>query len=278
MRILKYIIISFILLFISNLDILSQDTLIFVKGGRMKLGSRKGNADEKPTKRIKINSFYMGKYEVSNQEYAKFLNAKGNQVENHVNWINLYGKWENIKCRIYEKDGKFYVEKGYENYPVNYVNWYGAKAYCDWVGARLPTEAEWEYAAKGGKLKKNKILKKIMRKITNYAWFKNNSNSRLHKTGTKEANQLGIYDIYGNLWEWCEDYYSKDYYKTRSKNNPVNTQKLDYKVIRGGSWTDEQKTLHYTNRNAINPSNHKINVGFRLVFDILNTYVKSTVR
>ncbi len=252
-----------------DIKISAQDNLIFVEGGIMRLGSRKGEIDQRPARRIRIKSFYMGKYEVSNKEYAAFLNVKGNQFENHFPWINLSGKWENLKCRIYEKNGKFYVEKGYENYPVNYVNWYGAKAYCDWVGGRLPTEAEWEYAAKGGKLKKSKNLKLILKQIADYAWFKDNSNQKWQESGGKKANALGLFDIYGNLWEWCSDFYSKNYYKTRAKNNPNNRQNSDYKIIRGGSWTDKKNTLHYANRNAINPTANKINVGFRVVFDKL---------
>ncbi len=250
-----------------NFTVNAQDSLVFVKGGNMKLGNRKGNIDERPAKRIKISSFYMGKYEVSNKEYADFLNVKGNRVEGHFNWINLAGSWENLKCRIYEKDGKFYVEQGYENYPVNYVNWYGARAYCEWKGGRLPTEAEWEYAAKGGIFKNNKKLKYILFNIKDYAWLKVNSNHKWHKSGKKKPNSLGLYDIYGNLWEWCTDYYSKTFYKKRKKHNPKNNKKADYKIIRGGSWTDKDSTLHYANRNAINPTSNKINVGFRIVYD-----------
>ncbi len=268
-------IVVYAMIFCSNIQLLAQDSLVFVQGGTMKLGSKRGNIDQQPAKRIKIKSFYIGKYEVSNREYADFLNVKGNKIENHFPWINLNGRWENEKCRIYEKDGKFYVENGYENYPVNYVNWYGAKAYCDWVGGRLPTEAEWEYVAKGGSLKNRKMLKQILKKTENYAWFKTNSNNKWHASGSKKANQLGIYDMFGNMWEWCADFYAKDYYKTRSKDNPVNMELSDYKIIRGGSWTDKQSTLHYANRNAINPTANKINVGFRIVFDNLQLTMKN---
>ncbi len=267
-KIVAYIL--FVLMF--NISINAQinelDTnLIFVEGGTMRLGNKKGNIDEQPCKRIHINSFYLGKYEVSNKEFAEFLNARGNQFEKHFPWINLNGKWENLKCRIYKKDNKFCVEKNYENYPVNFVNWYGASAYCKWKGGRLPTEAEWEYAAKGGKLSKSKNLKQLTANIENYAWFYNNSNKNLHKSGLKKATILGLHDIYGNLWEWCSDFYKEKYYKTRSKKNPQGAKSGDYKVIRGASWTDKKPSVHYANRNAINPTANKINVGFRIAFD-----------
>jgi len=245
-----------------------KDTnLVFVEGGCMKMGDKHGESDELPVKRIKINSFYMAKYEVSNAEFVKFLNVKGNQYNAHSIWIDLSGKWENLKCRIYEKDGKFFVEEGYENYPVNYVNWYAADAYCKWKGGRLPTEAEWEFAAKNGKKKRKKDLKKIADSTELFAWYIENSSSRWHASGLKKTNMLGLYDIYGNLWEWCSDFYNKDYYKTRSKRNPQGPEKGDFKVIRGGSWTDKKQTLRISNRNAINPNANKINVGFRIVYD-----------
>ena len=249
---------------INNFD----STLVFVEGGKMKMGNRHGEPDEKPVKKINLNGFYIGKFEVSNKEFVEFLNEKGNQFEKNSIWINLDGKWENLKCRIFEKDGKFYIENGYENYPVNYVSWYGANAYCLWKGGRLPTEAEWEYAAKGGQKNDNKELKRIKNETTHYAWFIENSEQKWHRSGLKKSNGLGIYDIYGNLWEWCADFYQKDYYKKRSKSNPKGTESGDFKVIRGGSWTDKKETLRISNRNGNNPNSNKINIGFRIVYDI----------
>jgi len=245
----------------------NDSTLVFIVGGRMKMGNKRGDVDEKPTRRIQVNNFYMGKYEVSNKKFVEFLNIKGNQFADHSRWLNIDGNWENLKCRIYEQDGQFKVEKGYENFPVNYVSWYGANAYCKWKGGRLPTEAEWEYASKGGLLMTKKVLKNIVSKISDYAWFDVNSDKKWHQSGLKKPNPIGLYDIYGNLWEWCSDFYLKIQYELREKENPAGPEKGDYRVIRGGSWTNKKETLSFTNRNAINPNSNKINVGFRIVYD-----------
>jgi len=244
----------------------SNSNIVYLKGGCKKLGSTKGETDEKPSRWIKINSFYLGKFEVTNKEFVDFLNEKGNQNEGNTPWINLDGNWNELKCRIYFHDGKYVVEKGFEDFPVNYVNWFAADAYCRWKGGRLPTEAEWEFALKKGSVKRK--YKQI--NMDDYAWYKLNSESNLHKCGEKKPDKQGIYDMYGNLWEWCADYYQANYYKSRVKKNPIGPKSGDFKVIRGGSWTNDLEMLRSTNRNAISPNSNKINVGFRIAFNAKN--------
>ncbi len=241
--------------------------LVFIKGGHIKMGNRNGEIDEQPSKKIKIKSFYIGKYEVSNYEFIDFLNANGNQFEGNTIWTNLNGQWDNLKCHIYLKDSIFKVENGFEKYPVNFVSWFAANAYCKWKGGRLPTEAEWEYAAKVGSLNK-KNWNKTDSTIDDYAWHKLNSGNKWHQSGEKKPNGAGLYDILGNLWEWCNDYYREDYYKTRPNKNPSGPKSGDYRVIRGGSWTNGPEMLSTSNRNALNPNSNKINLGFRIVYDI----------
>ncbi len=246
-----------------------DSTIIFVKGGSFKMGKKEGEKDEIPVHKVKLSDFYIGKYEVTNKEFVQFLNEKGNQYKDHAYWINTKGKWRDLICRIFEENNTFKVEKGYENHPVNFVNWYGANAYCKWKGGRLPTEAEWEYAAKGGYVKTHghNSLQSPDNNIGDFAWFSANSSNKIHQIGTKKPNILGIYDMQGSLSEWCSDWYDVQYYSKSKRKNPVNIINADYKVLRGGSWANDKAMLRITNRNALNPNVNKINLGFRIAFD-----------
>ncbi len=275
MKYLICLIVSFKILFYSAEEALkaqspnnlTDSSLVFIKGGKMRLGNKKGDIDEKPSKKIKITSYYLGRYEVNNREFADFLNSMGNQIEGNSEWLNSEGSWNNLKCRIYKKDSIFVVERVYENYPVNFVNWYGANAYCRWKGGRLPTEAEWEYAARGGSEGKN-IDEQRKVDYNLYAWHKLNSGEEWHENGKKKPNPLNLYDMQGNLWEWCSDYYHHEYYQIRPFLNPPGPQNGEYRVIRGGSWTNGTEMLINSNRNALNPNSNKINLGFRIAYDV----------
>lgn len=244
-----------------------DSTLILVYGGKYKAGNKHGDNDEKPSKIIEINAFYLGKYEVTNKEFAEFLNIKGNQLEDNTIWINTDGIWKDKKCRIYEQEGLFRVENGYEYYPVNYVSWYGANEYCKWKGGRLPTEAEWEYAARGGK-DNFKVSEIETQNVDLIAWYNKNSNYQWHQVGKKKPNSIGIYDMQGNLWEWCSDFYSHTYYQNRPKKNPQGPATGDFKVIRGGAWTNGAEMSLPWNRNGVIPGSNKINLGFRIAYDV----------
>lgn len=241
--------------------------LVFVKGGSFRMGDKTGEKDEIPIHKVKLSDFYIGKFEVSNIEFVEFLNKKGNQYENHSYWIDIDGKWRGLKCRIYNNNNEFFVEKRYENHPANFVSWYGANSYCKWKGGRLPTEAEWEYAA-GGVSTGSTTQKDSNINIDEFAWYASNSGNKIHKTGSKRPNALGIYDMQGSLWEWCSDWYAAEYYSKSKRKNPQNTDKADYKVLRGGSWANDKKMLRLTNRNALKPNINKINLGFRIVYDL----------
>jgi len=233
--------------------------LVYVPAGSFKMGSKHGEADEQPVHKVKISGFYIGKYEVTNREFVEFLNIKGNQFEHNVLWINTDGHWRNLECRIKEKDGKFFVAKEFENYPVNFVSWYAADAYCKWKGGRLPTEAEWEYIVKKFPL--------LNDSIDAHSWHSANSGNKIHKIAQTKANSLGIYDLQGNLWEWCADWYDNRFYEKSKRKNPLNNTPNDYKVIRGGSWANDKSMMNKSNRNAIKPNINKINVGFRIAYD-----------
>ncbi|MEI6411601.1 MAG: SUMF1/EgtB/PvdO family nonheme iron enzyme [Bacteroidota bacterium] len=222
--------------------------LIYVAGGKYLRGCRdEKDADcypnEKPAKEVKINAFEIGKTPVTNAQYCAFLNAKGNQEEGGVSWIDLDGPYDSEPCRIEPvAKGRFEVEPGYEQHPVVYVSWFGAVAYCKWITTvvtdklfRLPTEAEWEYAARGGRRSQH-FKYAGSNTLDKVAWYTANSGGRLHKVAELDANELGMYDMSGNVWEWCSDWYAGDYYEKGPVDNPPGPTTGSYRVYRGGSW------------------------------------------
>jgi len=262
----------------------SPDNLVLVCGGTFLMGSIE-SSEEQPVHSVTVSDFYMGKYEVSNAEFVKFLNAKGNQTEGGVTWINLEGKWEDEKCRIYLSGSTFKVESGYENNPVIYVSWYGASAYCQWLGGqyRLPTEAEWEYAAGNGKRhteyswgngdpsgKKGGNVSDITAKEKFASWsaFENYTDGYIYTApvGQFDANDLDLYDMSGNVWEWCSDWYDAEYYKNSPNKDPKGpTNAVDYRVLRGGSWGHFPGNCRVANRVRADPAGRNYDVGFRVV-------------
>ena len=258
MRNLLIIIFSFLIYINSYSQNLSE--YVFIEGGKYKMGSN-DDSDELPVHLVKISDFYVLNHEVTNAEFVQFLNSKENQGNRHKNYINLDGKWRDYKCRIYEDEGAYYVDSGYKNYPVVFVSWWGANAYCNWVGGRLPTEAEWEYLAFLS-TKNNEIS---INYLDDFAVYKNNSNGIYSKIKSKKQNSIKIYDLFGNLSEWCNDWYSSSYYLQSPKKNPQGPKQGVQKVKRGGSWINNSASISVTNRKATAPDNSNITVGFRVV-------------
>ncbi len=236
-----------------------EDQKIFVKGGTFKMGSNNGDSNEKPIHNVTVSDFYIGKYEVTNSQYVDFLNAKGNQKEAGVDWVNT-----GIYSQIEEINGVFKVKKGLENHPVVYITWYGARAYAKWIGGRLPTEAEWEYAARGGN--KSKDYKYSgSNNINDVALYRDNSNLHSHPIGTKSSNELGIYDMSGNIYEYCNDWYAP--YNNASQTNPRGPSSGSTRIIRGGSYDNYINTCRTTHRYYSAPYNANSYYGFRVAFD-----------
>lgn len=245
--------------------------MVALKGGTFTMGSNDGREDEKPPHQVTLSDFSIGKYEVTNEEYAAFLNAKGNQVEGGETWINIGGSFSNEKCRILENGKVFSVESGYEKHPVIYVSWYGARAYCNWLkeetgqNYRLPTEAEWEYAARGGNRPKNYIYSGSDNPDEVGWYYYNSANkTKTHQVGTKRANELGIFDMSGNVYEWCSDWYDEKYYaNSQNSTNPQGAANGDYRVVRGGSWLNNFINLRVAYRDGAAPDGRDFSLGFR---------------
>ncbi|UZR99853.1 formylglycine-generating enzyme family protein [Chondrinema litorale] len=217
--------------------------LIFVEGGKYIIG----NDDDKEGYELHINSFSIGKYEVTLEQFSYFIEQSGYKVDYSNTNDNEYDPSDDVWLTsptyyTWKNGDDFKIKPKYEyNEPVVNISWIDAIAYCNWLSEktgekyRLPTEAEWEFAASGGKKNHNykyagsNDLKKV-------AWT--SSDGKLVGVGYKLPNQLGLYDMSGNAYEWVDDKFSDDYLIESEKNN----YSLDSKVIKGGSWSTGLKT------------------------------------
>lgn len=251
---MKHIQLIILLLFIINYKTYSQNyfndsSMVYVK---------KGTYYNEENAKVIISAFYISKYEITNNEYCKFLNSVKLQKDTVRKYINLKSE----TCKIYLDNETFKVEKDFKNYPVSFVSWFGANAFCKFYNLRLPSKNEWEFAAfTSNKFSLRKFFKKYFifsgsNNANEVAWFKNNSNKKTHKVGLKMPNKLYIYDMSGNLDEWCNDWYL------------TNNKKGVYKVIKGGSWYNSEKMLQVKNTRATNPKSTKATIGFRVVKDV----------
>lgn len=149
------------------------------------------------------------------------------------------------------------------NMPVVNVSWYDAVMFAAWVDCRLPTEAEWEYACKGGTM--NHWCCTTENELESYAWYSHNSDGYVHAVATLKPNHFGLYDMHGNVWEWCLDSYTEDYYSNSPKLNPVNNQEKLNKVCRGGSMHAFAEMCRSSFRYNESPDFKATDIGFRLV-------------
>ena len=246
----------------------STEGMVLIPAGEFQMGSNSGGSNEKPVHSVYIDAFYMDEYEVTNAEYAAFLNAKGKHTESGKTWLHI----GSARARIEYVAGVYRAKGGYENHPVTYVSWYGAMAYAAWAGKRLPTEAEWEKAARGN-----------LSGLT-YPWgntidsSKANYDSHINDTtavGEYTANGYGLYDMAGNVWEWCLDEYDSGFYAVSPSQNPLSgansiewildnyTGVESSRVLRGGSWNDIGHYVRVAFRGSNSPTGTFNSLGFR---------------
>jgi formylglycine-generating enzyme required for sulfatase activity len=245
-------------------EIRPNPAMVYIEGGVYEMGNPHGAPDEKPHQ-VSINSFYMDKYEVSNAEYAQFMNK--NKAANPA-WLNFEDNYAKEQCRIYRSDGQYHVEPGFEKHPVVYVSWAGALAFAQYYGLRLPTEAEWEYAARGGKQGIGyQYIYAGSNQLDSVGWYNRNARLIIRPIGQKKPNGLGLYDLSGNVFEWCTDYYDKEYYFYGPKGNPQGPDSSSTKVVRGGNVFLPDSLCRSTNRGLWNPASHNAGIGFRCVKD-----------
>ena len=218
------------------------ESMVFVQGGSFQMGSNDGGIDEKPVHSVTLSDFFISKTEVTQKEWKDIMGSNPSHF------------------------------KG-DNLPVEKVSWNDIQSYINKLNTktglnyRLPTEAEWEYAARGGVKTQNSASYKYSgsNNIDEVAWYSSNSSSKTHSVGSKQPNELGIYDMSGNVWEWCNDWYDSSYYKNSPKNNPQGASSGSRRVLRGGSWYDRAGLCRVAYRNNNYPDRSRYDLGFRLL-------------
>ncbi len=215
--------------------------MVYVEGSTFTMGDTWGDGgqtDEKPTHQVTLSSYYIGKYEITQRQYNEIMGSNPSRFS------------------------------GCDECPVENVNWYDAQEFISKLNARtgqtyrLPTEAEWEFAARGGK-KSNGTKWAGSSNIFDVGWNTDNSSSKTHSVGGKKPNELGIYDLTGNVWEWCQDWYGT--YSSGSQTNPQGATSGSDRVNRGGSWGINVAFCRVCARGSNTPAYRITDLGFRLV-------------
>lgn len=212
--------------------------MVYIKAGNFMMGSNTGDSDELPVHQVTVDGFWIGKYEVTQKQYEELMGINPSRYKDY-------------------------------NCPVEQVNWEDAMEFCKRfsekykVKARLPYEAEWEYACRAGANTRYYWGDNIE---DDYCWFYINAvGSKTQPVGKKKPNGYGLYDMSGNVWEWCMDLYSINYYSESLPINPTGPQKGSDRVARGGSWADSDNNVTSSDRNGQDPEDRYYTGGFRIV-------------
>jgi formylglycine-generating enzyme required for sulfatase activity len=251
-----------------------QTDLIQVDGGEFQMGCSDCLDDEKPVHPVRLSDFKIARYETTNSLFVNFLNQALGQGQIEVQQegstytqVLIGGERAfNLSmpfCQISYANNRFTVKEGKDDFPA-LVSWYGAVRYCDSISARLPTEAEWEYAAKGGRLLNAAFRYSGSDDADAVAWHQSNSDGSSHPVGQKQHNQLEIYDMSGNLREWVNDWYDPNYYANSPLENPqgpegsvlLPTGRYSGKIMRGGSWREHfySDEAEYIRETTVDPA------------------------
>jgi formylglycine-generating enzyme len=215
--------------------------MALVEGGTFRMGAAVAGSDEIPVHTVTVGTFLIGRYEVTQKQWREVM---GNDAR-----VNYF--------------------PGCDSCPVERVSWFSVQEYLDRISRmsgkkfRLPTEAEWEYAARGGRFSLN-FKFAGSNDPDEVAWRDGNSSVRTHPVGQKKPNELGLYDMSGNVWEWCSDWYHPKYYSESLAVNPEGPPEGTFRVMRGGSWFHDSSGLRVTDRDRSNPSFRQGFVGFRI--------------
>jgi formylglycine-generating enzyme required for sulfatase activity len=233
--------------------------MVVVPGGTYMRGGNEGARDEMPRHPVRLSSFAIDIHPITNEQFIRFLEAMGGEKDHNNNDIVRLRD-----SRIKRSAGKLIIESGYAKHPVVGVTWYGAIAYTKWIGKRLPTEAEWEAAASAGGDTTYPTGLEIERSQANF--FSSDTTSVM----SYPPNRFGLYDVAGNVYEWCQDWYAYNYYDTSlvEPDNPRGPPQGVYRVLRGGCWKSLKEDLRCSHRHRNNPGAMNGTYGFRCAADV----------
>ena len=228
---------------------------IFIGSGEFTMGSPTGRfeSNESPAHRVSLSGFYIGAYEVTNLEYASFLTDSGGDAH-----------WD-YRMEIFKFGSQFRAVPGNEKLPVSHVTWRDAEAYCGWLGGRLPSEAEWEKAARGPQDQRLYPWGDFINSgEANFA----NPNGGLWEVGRAVGESFySCYDMAGNVWEWAADWYDSLYYHHTPSSDPRGPGGGRERTIRGGSFLDDEFAARCARRYGMLPDARFVYLGFRCAID-----------
>jgi formylglycine-generating enzyme required for sulfatase activity len=218
--------------------------MVRIPAGEFTMGCSPGDGecqtDEEPPHKVWVSEFFMDATAVTVAQYRECVEA--------------------ARCsrpRGYPEGYCTYFFSGRDQLPVTCVDWNQAKGYCEWAGKRLPTEAEWEKAARAG------MTGSRYEELDQVAWYDKNSDGSIHPVGKKQPNAFGLYDMLGNVWEWCSDRYGEAYYEESPGRDPSGPGSGQYRVQRGGAWRDAPRNVRVSNRYWALPDYWSDDRGFR---------------
>ena len=275
-------------LLLTACQVSQPEEMVYLAGGEFQMGIEGGEEDEGPVHPVVLSPFLLDRHEVSNRQFAAFVEASGHLTQaekDGYSWCFLRGgaDFEAVQGADWQHpEGPDSSIEGRMDHPVVQVSWQDAAAYADWAGKRLPSEAEWEYASRsGGKAHLSasahgssgpspQALKPVSANVWQGHWPDRNLESDGYyytaPAGSFPANELGLYDMIGNVWEWCADWYASGYYHYSPKRDPRGPTVGQNRVSRGGSWFCSPNycgaySSHF--RGASPPAHSFSNVGFR---------------
>jgi len=215
--------------------------LVLIQGGDFAMGSCRGHFSEQPVHRVKLSAFWLGRYPVTNAEYSRFLDAYPDHPR-----------------------PKFWHHAAFSEpaQPVVGISWDDAQAFCQWLGGALPTEAQWEYACRAG-TDTHYWSGEDESDLALVSWYRGNSGHRLHSVGEKQCNSWGLYDMHGNVWEWCQDTFLP--YDGNEQHNPCVLSDGLEKVLRGGFWNTEPIRARSCYRGRLPRRTRGFDSGFRIM-------------